>query len=185
MLAQVGTYEHISIQDAIIGMMKIDAAKINTAKMDSTRLIGVIGAGVCDDSVYTLAHDVGYNIALSGAILVCGGLGGVMEAAAKGAKAAGGMTVGILPTETKDEANPYIDIPLATGLGHARNAIITRSCDVFIAIDGSYGTLSEIGLAKTMGKEVVGIKSWDIEGIIKAESAKEAVDIAIGLLDSN
>ena len=172
------------MQGTIIDMMKIDAAKINTAKMDSTRLIGVIGAGVCDDSVYTLAHDVGYNIALSGAVLVCGGLGGVMEAAAKGAKAAGGMTVGILPTETKDEANPYIDIPLATGLGHARNAIITRSCDVFIAIDGSYGTLSEIGLAKAMGKEVVGIKSWDIEGIIKAESAREAVDMAIGLLAS-
>src|SRR5665648_185761 len=162
--------------------MKINAAKTNAPKKDATLLIGVIGAGVCDESVYTLAHDVGYNIALSGAVLVCGGLGGVMEAAAKGAKAAGGMTVGILPTETKDVANPYIDIPLATGLGYARNAIITRSCDVLIAIDGSYGTLSEIGLAKAMGKEVVGIKSWDIEGIIKAESAKEAVDIATGLL---
>ena len=153
-------------------------------KMDTTRLIGVIGAGSCDDTVYTLAHDVGYNIAISGAILVCGGLDGVMEAAAKGAKAAGGVTVGILPTETKDEANPYIDIPLATGLNHARNAIITRSCDVLIAIDGSYGTLSEIGLAKAMGKEVVALKSWDIEGLIKAESAKEAVELAIGVLES-
>ena len=152
--------------------------------MDTTRLIGVIGAGSCDDAVYTLAHDVGYNIAISGAILVCGGLDGVMEAAAKGAKAAGGVTVGILPTETKDEANPYIDIPLATGLNHARNAIITRSCDVLIAIDGSYGTLSEIGLAKAMGKEVVALKSWDIEGLIKAESAKEAVELAIGVLES-
>lgn len=152
--------------------------------MDTTRLIGVIGAGSCDDAVHTLAHDVGYNIAISGAILVCGGLDGVMEAAAKGAKAAGGVTVGILPTETKDEANPYIDIPLATGLNHARNAIITRSCDVLIAIDGSYGTLSEIGLAKAMGKEVVALKSWDIEGLIKAESAKEAVELAIGVLES-
>lgn len=152
--------------------------------MDTTRLIGVIGAGSCDDAVYALAHDVGYNIAISGAILVCGGLGGVMEAAAKGAKTAGGVTVGILPTETKDDANPYIDIPLATGLNHARNAIITRSCDVFIAIDGSYGTLSEIGLAKAMGKEVIGLNSWDIEGLIKAESAKEAVEFATEVLES-
>lgn len=151
-------------------------------QIDTTRLIGVIGAGSCDDAIYSLAHDVGYNIALSGAVLVCGGLGGVMEAAAKGAKAAGGMTIGILPTETKYEANPYIDIPIATGLGHARNAVITRCCDVLIAIDGSYGTLSEIGLAKAMGKEVIGIKSWDIEGIINAKTAKEAVDIATGLL---
>lgn len=144
--------------------------------------IGVIGAGTCGVRASELAEEVGTRIAENEAILVCGGLGGIMESASKGAKMAGGTTLGILPGNRREDANPYIDIAVVSAMGHARNALIAQSCDALIAIDGEYGTLSEIALALKMGKTVVTLESrWDVEGIQKANSPQEAVEIAFTL----
>lgn len=140
------------------------------------KIIAVIGSGKADDSLAKIAEEVGSLIAKRGALLICGGLGGVMEAAARGAKGAGGTTIGILPSDKRDQANSYIDIPIATGFGEGRNVIITRTADAIISIGGEYGTLSEIAFGLKAGKPVVGIKSWDIEGVIKVDNAKDAVD---------
>jgi uncharacterized protein (TIGR00725 family) len=146
------------------------------------KIIGVIGAGCVDESAWNCAEEVGRLIAGKGAILVCGGLGGVMKAAAKGTKSVGGITVGILPHATTGGENPYIDIPVATGFGEGRNVIIVRTADVLIAVYGEYGTLSEIALALKMGKPVIGIHTWDIQGVIKADSAEDAVQKAFQLI---
>ncbi len=138
--------------------------------------IGIIGAGMADESLMKIAETCGSLIAKRGAVLLCGGLGGVMEAAAKGASLAGGITVGILPGDSRESANPYIDIPVATGFGEGRNMIIVRSADGFIAIGGEYGTLSEIAFALKAGKPVIGINTWDIKGVIRASTAQEAVE---------
>jgi len=126
--------------------------------------IAVVGAGAasCDDEVARIAEAVGSEIAKAGAVLVCGGLGGVMEAACRGASQQGGLTIGILPTNSRESANPYVRVAIATGLGEARNALITRTSDAVIAIGGEFGTLSEIGLALKMGKPVVGIETWEL-----------------------
>ncbi|MFH1783507.1 MAG: TIGR00725 family protein [bacterium] len=137
--------------------------------------IGVIGASKCDSKTAALAERVGEQIAKAGAHLVCGGLGGVMEHAAKGAREAGGTTIGILPGKDKKEANPYIDIPIVTGLSYARNILVVSTCDVVIALPGKYGTLSEIAFALNIGKSVIGIETWDIPGIIKADDAEDAL----------
>jgi len=142
------------------------------------RHIGVIGAGECDAELGAMAETVGRGIAEAGAVSVCGGMGGVMEAACRGAKAAGGMTVGILPGPDRSGANEYVDIAIATGIGEARNLAIIRTSDVLIAVGGSYGTLSEIGCALKMGKKVVGLRTWDIEGIVPAATAEDAVRLA-------
>ncbi|MCC6346820.1 MAG: TIGR00725 family protein [Nitrospirales bacterium] len=146
------------------------------------KVIAVVGAGAAGKKETHTAEEAGRLIALRGAILVCGGLSGVMEAAARGAKDAGGITVGILPQNHCNEANPYIDVPVATGFGEGRNVIIVRTADALIAVGGEYGTLSEISFALKTGKPVVGIHSWDIRGVIKAESAEEAVSKAFALL---
>jgi uncharacterized protein (TIGR00725 family) len=139
-------------------------------------IVSVIGDSSCDKDIYDLAEEVGRLIALKKGIIVTGGLGGVMEAASKGAKQAGGITVGILPGFHKEDANNYIDIPITTGLSHARNIIIARSADVLIAVSGGYGTLSEIAIALKLGKPVIGIKTWDnIKGVITAHSPEDAV----------
>jgi hypothetical protein len=143
------------------------------------KIIAVIGAGSADKKLLAIADRVGRLIARNGAIMVCGGLGGVMEAAARGAKSEGGMTIGILPGLDKSDANPYIDVPVVTGIGDMRNAIIVRTADVLIAIGGEYGTLSEIALGLKSGKTVIGIGSWDIKGIIKADSAEDAISRAL------
>ena len=145
------------------------------------KIIGVIGSGSADKDLLALAEAVGRLIALHGSVLICGGLGGVMEAAARGANAVGGITVGILPGLDKNAANPYISVPVATGLGEIRNAVIVRSSDVLIAIGGEYGTLSEIAFGLKTGKTVIGIETWDIKGIIKASGAEDAVQRALGL----
>ncbi|HMK42667.1 MAG TPA: TIGR00725 family protein [Dissulfurispiraceae bacterium] len=145
------------------------------------KIIGVIGAGRADAATEQAAEAVGKLIAHNGALLVCGGLGGVMEAAARGAKSAGGWTVGILPQTNRREANAFIDIPIATGFGEGRNVFIVRSADVLIAVGGEYGTLSEIAFALKSGKPVIGLGTWDIDGIRKAETPKEAVDLALML----
>ncbi len=145
------------------------------------KIIAVIGAVSADKELLIIAEEVGRLIALNEAVLVCGGLGGVMEAAARGANTEGGITVGILPGLEKSAANPYINVPVATGLGEIRNAIIVRSADVLIAIGGEYGTLSEIAFGLKTGKTVIGIRTWDIKGIIKAHGAEDAVNRALGL----
>jgi hypothetical protein len=153
--------------------------------------ITVIGSsGIISRKVWDIAEEVGRRIAESGAILVCGGRDGVMEAACKGAKDAGGLTVGILPY-SKDEANPYLDVIIITGMGEARNVINVKSGDVVISIAGGAGTLSEIALALKLGKKVIAIKdsggvsemlagkSINNMKVIEAKDAKEAIDLAL------
>ena len=122
---------------------------------------------------------MGRGLALRGAILVCGGLGGVMEAACKGAKEAGGTTVGILPGTDRSDANTWVDLAIPTGLGQARNAIVVRSADAVVAIGGGYGTLSEIALALRRGTRVVGIGTWEVEGVEVVEGAEAAVEAVL------
>ena len=141
----------------------------------SRTTVAVIGGRTAGKALLKVAEEVGKLLAGKGAILVCGGLGGIMESASKGMKSAGGLTVGILPQDDKQNANAYVDVPVATGLGVGRNVIIARTADAVIAIGGEYGTLSEIAFALQMGKPVVGIGTWDIEGVIPAGDAEEAV----------
>jgi len=145
--------------------------------------VGIIGAGLGEKPLLDMAEEVGRAVAERGAILYCGGLGGVMEAAAKGAYEAGGLTVGILPGSKAADANPYIKVPVVTGMGHARNVILVRSCQVLIAISGSHGTLSEIALALKMWKPVVGLKTWEnLPDVHYVASPQEAVEKAFSLL---
>lgn len=146
-------------------------------------LIAVIGGRETEASLLREAEEVGRMVALRGAYLVCGGLGGVMEAASRGAKSAGGLTVGILPQNDAKEANQFVDIPIATGLGIGRNVIIARAADALIAVGGEYGTLSEIAFALQIGKPVAGIRTWDIKGILHAENAAEAVRMVFELIE--
>ncbi|MDI6735387.1 MAG: TIGR00725 family protein [bacterium] len=148
--------------------------------------IGVIGESQPSLEGKKLAFEVGVEIAKAKAILICGGLSGVMEEASRGAKSQGGLTVGILPGTDKATANPYIDIPIVTGLDQARNIIIIRSSQAVIAIEGSYGTLSEMAFCLKLGVPLIGLKTWklnrenhEIPPIIYAQTAKEAVEIAI------
>lgn len=153
-------------------------------KKESYRIkVAVVGASSCDSETALMAEEVGELIARRGAILINGGLGGVMEASARGAKAAGGLTVGILPGFDPLEANDHIDVTVATGMSIARNAIIVRSADVVLAVAGGYGTLSEIAMALNIGKPVVGLRTWEgVPGIIRADTPKEAVDKVFELL---
>ncbi|HAM38781.1 MAG: TIGR00725 family protein [Elusimicrobia bacterium RIFOXYC2_FULL_34_12] len=139
-------------------------------------LIGIIGGSKCNKKTKKLAEEVGSEIAKRRHTLVCGGMGGVMEAVCRGAKKSGGLTIGILPGKSKEDANKYIDIPIITAMSHARNAIIVRTADIVIAISGSYGTLSEIGLAKSIDKKVIGLNTWDIPGIKKIDSIKQMIE---------
>ena len=147
--------------------------------------IGVIGGGDCSEEVYKLSEEVGERIAKAGAVLVCGGSGGVMEAAARGAKKQGGITIGILPGIDKYQANPFIDFPIATGLGEVRNILVVRNSDCVIALPGEFGTLTEIAFALKSGKPVSGISTWDVsEKIIQTKNPEEAVKTAIKLAKS-
>jgi hypothetical protein len=142
----------------------------------SPAIIAVIGSGQCESSIYQLAFEVGEEVAKKGAILVCGGLGGVMEAAAKGASLAGGLTVGILPGPSCNSANPYIKIPVATDMGQARNVIIAHTADGLVAVSGGAGTLSEIGHGLKIGKPVVGLKTIpNLRGVHYVDNAQEAI----------
>ncbi len=151
-----------------------------------TPQIAVIGAGSCDRAVALQAESVGAYIARRDAVLLCGGLGGVMEAASRGAKEAGGVTLGILPGSNIQDANPYISIKVATGLGHARNVLIAHSADVLIAVAGGYGTLSEIAIALKIGKPVVVLNSWRPDGrVIIADTPEDAVAKAFAAMADN
>ncbi|MDI9394616.1 MAG: TIGR00725 family protein [Euryarchaeota archaeon] len=147
--------------------------------------IGVIGAGNCSIETRALAESVGREIAKKGAVLLCGGLGGVMEAAAFGAKLEGGTTIGILPGTCREDANPWIDVAILSGMGHARNALIAQSSDALIAVSGEYGTLSEIALGLKMGKPVFVFDcKWEIEGVERVKSPGEAVERALALISN-
>lgn len=136
--------------------------------------VAVIGGGECGDDVRKVAYVLGKMLASKGHIVICGGLGGVMEEVCRGAREEGGTAVGILPGE-KEDANSWVDIAISTGMGHARNVIIVKSADAVIALPGEFGTLSEIALALKMGKRVIGLQSWAIPGVIMAKTAEEAV----------
>jgi len=141
--------------------------------------VGVIGGASAKAENLEAAFRVGELVARNQAILVCGGLSGVMNAASRGAKQEGGLTIGILPGNAREDANPSIDIPIATGMGYTRNALVVLNSDVLIAIDGQYGTLSEIAYGFVQGKKIIGIGTWDIKGVIRADSAEEAVALAL------
>ena len=151
--------------------------------------IAVIGGSDVSPPIEAYAEEVGREIARHGAVLVCGGLSGVMEAACRGAVGEGGLTVGILPGDNRQSANPYVKIPIATGIGYARNAAVAKSAQAVIAVDGSYGTLTEIAYALQGGIPVIGLDTWSISingkedtSIIRADSPKEAVKKAIELI---
>ena len=145
-------------------------------------IIGVIGAANANEEEKRTSEEVGVLIARRGCFLLCGGMGGVMEAACRGAKSAGGTTIGILPGPEPSSANRFIDIPIVTGMGEARNVIVAKSSHCIIAIGGSFGTLSEISFALKSGIPVIGLDTWDVsEEIIKCETPEEAVRTAFEL----
>jgi hypothetical protein len=150
------------------------------------RYVAVAGPGRCDEATAALAEEVGRELARHGAILVCGGLGGAMEAACRGAKEAGGLTIGILPGSDRSAANPWVDVALPTGLGEARNTLIVRAADALIAVAGEFGTLSEIAFALKAGKRVVGLGTWElakggepVDAFPRAATSAEAVRLAL------
>lgn len=145
--------------------------------------IAVVGAASCTTDEEHAAEDAGRQIAEAGAVLVCGGRGGVMEAACRGAAGAGGVAVGILPGGTGG-ANPYCTVTIPTGLGIARNAVVVSSAGAVIAVGGVYGTLSEIAMALKLGRPVFGIRTWDIPGVVPCMHAEEAVARAISAAGS-
>lgn len=142
--------------------------------------IGVIGGGSCTEKTAELAESVGQEVAKSGAILVCGGLGGVMEAACRGAKQAGGTTLGILPNWSKESANEFVDIPIVTGLGDMRNLMVIRNSDGVIALPGKYGTLSEVAFCLNSATPLISLSNWNVsKKIIRARDARQAVELAV------
>jgi uncharacterized protein (TIGR00725 family) len=144
--------------------------------------VAVVGPGAADPEDEATAERVGRELARRGAVVVCGGLGGVMEAACRGAREEGGTTLGILPGSDRREANRFVEVAVPTGLGEARNALVVRAADALVAVGGAYGTLSEIALALKAGKPVLGLRSWEIEGVVAAESAEAAVEEALARL---
>lgn len=145
-------------------------------------LIGVIGTSQADTSQYSAAEQVGGLIAKRGGIVICGGMGGVMEAASKGAVSHGGLVVGVLPQD-RQQANKFIDIPIVTGFGEGRNVILVKSSQVIIAIGGGFGTLSEISFALRLDIPIIGLNTWNVsEQIRNANTPEEAVDMAFSFI---
>lgn len=160
--------------------------------MQNKIFIAVIGSGEATPQEIKLAEAVGKEIARRGAILVCGGLGGVMEAACRGAQSENGLTIGILPGDSRKAANRHVQIPVVTGLGHARNVIVVKSAQAVIAVGGAYGTLSEIGHALQNSIPVIGLKTWSIvrdnkpdSSIINVDNPVDAVEVAFGLINDS
>jgi uncharacterized protein (TIGR00725 family) len=151
-------------------------------------IVAVIGTRQPSPEESKLAEEVGRELAKNGVVLICGGLGGVMEDACRGARAEGGLTIGVIPGDDRKSANSYVQIPIVTGIGYARNVIIVKSAQAIIAVGGGYGTLTEIGYALDSKKPVIGLGTWKIsrnnqldKSIIRAHNAKEAVSKAIKL----
>lgn len=150
--------------------------------------IAVIGPGDGDEQLTALGEDVGEGLGRGGATLVCGGLGGIMAAACRGAKRAGALTVGILPGAERTDANPWVDVALPTGMGEGRNILVVRAAEAVVAVDGEYGTLSEMALALKIGVPVVGLRPWELskDGVARravtvAEDGAEAAGRALAL----
>lgn len=157
---------------------------------EKKRFIAVIGGSDCTPEEARLAEEVGRELARKDVILVCGGLDGVMEAACKGTSAGGGLTIGILPGGSRQTANPYVQIPVVTNLGEARNVIVVKSAEAVIAIGGGYGTLSEIGHALRNGTPVVGLNTWSLSrndrpdnSIVLAKNPADAVNKALNMVN--
>jgi uncharacterized protein (TIGR00725 family) len=153
-----------------------------------TLYVAVVGPGQADADELEAAAEIGRGLADAGAVVVCGGLGGVMEAACRGAKEHGGLTVGILPGALRVEANRFVDVAIPTGMGEARNALVVRAADAVVAVGGEFGTLSEIALALKAGVPVVGLHTWElakagtpVPGVVVAADAADAVARACGL----
>jgi uncharacterized protein (TIGR00725 family) len=145
--------------------------------------VSVVGSGTASGELYEMAREIGRLVAKRGGTLICGGRAGVMEAASRGATEAGGMAIGILPDEDRTRANEYLSYSIATGMGHARNLAVVCSGDVVIAVGGEYGTLSELGLARKVGRPVVALRSWELgEHVSVASSPEKAVEAAFGFL---
>ncbi len=158
--------------------------------VERKRFIAVIGGSDCTPEEARLAEEVGREIARSGAVLVCGGLGGIMTAACKGASADGGLTIGVLPGSSRQTANRYVQIPIVTNLGEARNVIVVKSAEAVIAIGGGYGTLSEIGHALRNDIPVIGLNTWSLSrnarpdnSIAPAQNPQEAVEKALNMIN--
>lgn len=148
--------------------------------------MAVIGASDATTREIEQAEEVGERLALARAVVVCGGLGGVMHAAARGCASAGGTSIGILPGDDRDPGSPHLTVVVSTGLGETRNALVVRTVDAVIAVSGGFGTLSEIGLALRMGKPVIGLDTWElsrrgtrVEAVIPAASPAQAVELAL------
>jgi uncharacterized protein (TIGR00725 family) len=148
--------------------------------------VAVSGGGRADADACRRAEEVGRELARRGVVVVTGGLGGAMEAACRGAKDAGGTTIGILPGDDRGDANPYVDVAVPTGLGEGRNALVVRAADAVVAVAGEFGTLSEIALALRLGKPVVGLGTWElardgrpVEAILGAGTPAEAAELAV------
>ena len=148
--------------------------------MKRRQIIGIIGGSEAKEKHLEFAYKAGRLLAQHDSILICGGRSGIMEAACRGAVEQGGTTIGILPFDDPETANDYVTIPIATGMGTARNKIIANSAEAFIAIDGKYGTLSEIAYALDADKKVYGFDTWDIEGVIDVITPEQAVKLALG-----
>jgi len=153
--------------------------------IEKKKLIAVIGGSRSSTRESKLAEEVGRELAKRNAVLICGGLGGIMEAACRGASSEGGLTIGVLPGESSREANRYVQIPIVTGIGYARNVVVVKSAQAVIAIGGSYGTLTEIGHALQNGIPVIGLGTWSLsksgkadKSVIPAKDAANAVSIA-------
>ncbi len=140
------------------------------------RIIAVLGGRQAEEPILNLAYQVGQKIALHEGILICGGKSGIMAAACQGAYEAGGLTIGILPSANRAEANPWVRVAIPTGIGVARNVLILNSCDAAIAINGKYGTLSEIAYCLQFEKPICGLQTWDIPGIHIVETPQAAID---------
>jgi hypothetical protein len=151
--------------------------------------VAVVGAGDADDELAAAAEEVGRRLAQAGAAVVCGGLGGVMEAACRGAKSAGGLTVGILPGRRRADANRWVDVAIPTGMGETRNALVVMSADAVVAVGGEHGTLSEVAFGLKLGRPVVGLRTWRLvrgdgavdESIVPTEDAQAAVAAVLAL----
>ena len=140
------------------------------------KVVAVIGTSSPSTDEYEYAFELGKRLADEGYVVLTGGLGGVMEAALKGARDRGGITVGVIPTYSKSDANEFVDIPVLTGMGHARNVVVAASGDVVVAVGGEYGTISEIAIALKLGKRVIGYKAPPVKGVENVTSVEEAVE---------